>query len=362
MRNTPRPPVSARVVAADNKVNVFWHTAGGPTRGFNVYRSTSIPVALTKPLNGGTALSAKAGSFVDRTAHNATTYRYVVVAVGVHSLRSKPTSTLTARPLPAAPTAPPAPRNVDASADSGQINVKWTSGGGSTSGFNIYRSTSSKVPLTNPINDDPLAPGVVTFTDTVSDPGTYYYVVQAISAGGSTSRSETAQATFGGADIKVTALDPVLFISRNGTTTGQVQVSNFGDATLTVTGADLSESTAPATYFSPASFSGFSLDRRGVTHSRRDLQAEDERAAAGQADRAQRRPSDAGRLRVGRWPGHRRLRGRRAVPAVDHRRLRSRRRRRRPLAAVLPAQRDQPPAGGRASSFEGSPSTTPPSR
>ena len=159
VRNTPRPPVSPRAVAGDNKVSIFWHSAGGPTRGFNVYRSTSTPVPLTKPLNGATPLRASAVSFVDRTAHNATTYRYVVVAVGVHALHSKPTSTLTARPLPTAPTPPPAPKDIDASADAGQISVTWTSGGGTTSGFNVYRSTSPSVPLTNPVNGSLLPAG-----------------------------------------------------------------------------------------------------------------------------------------------------------------------------------------------------------
>src|SRR4051794_11082831 len=259
VRNTPKPPLSARAVAADNRVNVFWHSAGGPTRGFNVYRSTSTPVPLTKPLNGSSPLRSSAASFVDRTAHNGTTYRYVVVAVGVHGLHSKPTSTLTARPLPAAPTPPPAPKNVDASAAAGQINVSWTSGGGSTSGFNVYRSTGPSFQLTTPVNDSVLPADASSFADTVTDPGTYFYVVQAVSSGGAkSSPSQSAQATFGAEDIQVTALDPVLYTSRNGSTTGQVQVKNVGDATLSVTGAGLSDATAD--YFTLSAVAPFSLD------------------------------------------------------------------------------------------------------
>ena len=204
-------------------------------------------------------MRSSAISFVDRTAHNGTTYRYVVVAVGVHALHSKPTSTLTARPLPTAPTPPPAPKDIDASADAGQISVTWTSGGGSTSGFNVYRSTSPSVPLTSPVNGSLLPAGASSFVDTVDQPGTYFYVVQAVSSTGSkSSPSQSAQATFGAANIQITALDPVLYTSRNGSTTGQVRVKNVGDATLNITGAGLSDATAD--YFSLAPVAPFSLD------------------------------------------------------------------------------------------------------
>jgi Abnormal spindle-like microcephaly-assoc'd, ASPM-SPD-2-Hydin len=238
VRNTPNAPIGSRAEPADHRVKIVWHSAGGTTAGFNVYRSTTTPVSRKTPLNAK-PLKATATQFVDLAALNGTTYNYVVVAVSAHGLMSKPSLTLRARPS-ASP--PPPPKAVQATAASAQIVVKWVSGGGTTDGFDVYRSTLKNVPLTNPINLSPV--DATTYTDPVQTPGTYFYVVQAISADGVRSGpSDTAEATFGGADIRVSPQNLVLYASRGKTVTGTVNVTNVGNAPLDVSGAALSSDT-----------------------------------------------------------------------------------------------------------------------
>jgi hypothetical protein len=126
--------------------------------------------------------------------------------------------------------------------------VTWDNSGGSTAGFNVYRSTSSAVPLSNPLNGStPLSVSTTSFPDTqVESDHTYFYVVQAVSSQGlGSDASGVARATFGGADIRLSTSTPVLYAARNsGTVSGTVRVTNAGDAPLTVSGGDLAGASA----------------------------------------------------------------------------------------------------------------------
>jgi Fibronectin type III domain len=77
----------------------------------------------------------------------------------------------------------PRPKATTAQAGNGRVTLTWASGGGSTSGFNIYRSKSSKVSFKKPINAKPLAKTRSGFVDTkVKNGTTYFYVVRSLSA------------------------------------------------------------------------------------------------------------------------------------------------------------------------------------
>ncbi len=76
----PDAPADLGATHGDGSVALAWDAnAETDLAGYNVYRSTTTPVALVSPLNGGTLLTSPA--FVDNTVPNGTLYRYVVTAV-----------------------------------------------------------------------------------------------------------------------------------------------------------------------------------------------------------------------------------------------------------------------------------------
>ena len=142
---------------------------------------------------------------------------------------------------------------------SGQITVHWKSGGGSTDGFNVYRSTSSHVSLSNPRNGSLLDAGTTSFDDDVPSAGRYYYVVQAVSSNGirsdpSEARPSDVRCGRDPADVR----QAVLYTQKqSGTVTGTVTVTNVGDATLTV--SDESLAAGHSSYLTLDAPGGFTL-------------------------------------------------------------------------------------------------------
>jgi hypothetical protein len=88
--------------------------------------------------------------------------------------------------------APPVPQNLTATGDLGQIVLNWQASAGAT-GYDILRSDSGLAGSFGLIGST-TAP-TVTFTDTTVVPyQTYYYVVRAVSAGGTSADSNVASA------------------------------------------------------------------------------------------------------------------------------------------------------------------------
>src|SRR6478735_3955624 len=80
--------------------------------------------------------------------------------------------------------AAPAPTNFTQWGGNGVVYLAWYSGGGTTTGFNIYRSTTSTVALTNPINGA-TPRGAWSYQDTNVVGGTrYWYRIQAVDGTG----------------------------------------------------------------------------------------------------------------------------------------------------------------------------------
>jgi len=107
----PAPPQNLVASAGNNTVGLTWSAnTEADLRGYNVYRSTSSPVAISGPLNGGTPLTSPA--FTDTTVSNGTTYYYVVTALDIFGNVSAASEEASATPHP--PNQPPV---VNAGAD-----------------------------------------------------------------------------------------------------------------------------------------------------------------------------------------------------------------------------------------------------
>ena len=77
----PAAPTGLAATAGDAQVQLSWNANGEPDLdGYNVYRSTSLPVSTAgTPLNGATLLTATI--YTDSSVINNTDYYYVVTAV-----------------------------------------------------------------------------------------------------------------------------------------------------------------------------------------------------------------------------------------------------------------------------------------
>ena len=76
----PAAPQNVAASAGDSQVSLSWSANTDPDlAGYNVYRSTSLPVPLSSPLNGASLLSV--AGYVDTGLQNGTAYNYVVEAV-----------------------------------------------------------------------------------------------------------------------------------------------------------------------------------------------------------------------------------------------------------------------------------------
>jgi fibronectin type 3 domain-containing protein len=162
---------------SQSKINLTWNAVTGAT-GYVVQRGTTSGGPYT------TVGTPTAASFADVGLSEATTYFYVVQAIAgaVTSAASAEVSGLT---LPAAP------NGVAASAPSdSRINVTWLSVGGAT-GYVILRSNTSGGPYTTVGSTT-----TTSFADNGLNPHTtYYYVVEAVDASGSSVPSTQVSAT-----------------------------------------------------------------------------------------------------------------------------------------------------------------------
>lgn len=76
----PAAPQNVAATAGDSQIALSWSANGeSDFAGYNIYRSTSLPVGLSSPLNGASPLASI--GYLDTGLQNGTTYYYVVEAV-----------------------------------------------------------------------------------------------------------------------------------------------------------------------------------------------------------------------------------------------------------------------------------------
>ena len=171
---------------SQTQINLSWTDNSSNENNFIVGRSTTSG----GPYTDIATLGANVTSFNNTGLSANTTYYYVVRAsnAGGSSANSAQASATTL------PNPPAAPSGLTASAVSQtQINLAWTDNSSNESNFIVARSTTSGGPYTDIVT---LGANVTSYNDTgLSANTTYYYVVRASNAGGSSANSAQASAT-----------------------------------------------------------------------------------------------------------------------------------------------------------------------
>jgi fibronectin type 3 domain-containing protein len=200
-------PISA------SQINLSWTAPAGTVAGYNLYRGASAGAEnYAAPINGGTPVAAT--TYDDTTVSGGTTYYYTVEVVNASgsSVASSEGGALT---CPAAPTGLTA-----TAVSTAQINLSWTAPAGTVTGYNIYRGTTGGGESATPING-----GTPVTTTTYSDSGltagtTYYYIVKAVNASGSSIASNESSAS-----TSATPAAPTGLIAAQSASTGELNLS-----------------------------------------------------------------------------------------------------------------------------------------
>ena len=194
--SAPAAPAGLAVTSSGHhSVALSW----GATSGANYYklsRTNLYPDGAGGEIALRTVLldDAVAGTtYTDTTVTDGKMYSYAVQAVNPVGTSSE-SSAVTARPLPAAPSA--APSGLAASAASAtSIKLTWSAVPGAT-GYVIYRSTTSGGPFSFPANfDNACVETSLTDTTNLTTKTTYYYQVSAVNSAGVSSPASTSATT-----------------------------------------------------------------------------------------------------------------------------------------------------------------------
>ncbi len=177
----PAAPTGLQATGGNAQVILNWTASTGAT-SYHVKRSTT---------SGGpyAQIAAPASAnYTDTGLANGTTYYYVVSAVNSAG-ESANSSQVSATPV--APLAPPAmPTGLQATAGNAQVVLSWNASAGATS-YNVLRSATSGGPYTTVAT-----PTGTNYTDTgLTNGTTYYYVVSASNAAGTSANSSQVSAT-----------------------------------------------------------------------------------------------------------------------------------------------------------------------
>jgi fibronectin type 3 domain-containing protein len=165
---------------------------GAAITGYNIYRGTAPGGESATPIASNVAVTG----FTDTGLTNGTTYYYTVAAVNSVGT-SAPSNETFATPTGVQATVPSAPQGLAATGGNASVKLTWTApasnGGSAITGYNIYRGTTPGGESATPV-----AAGVAgtSFTDpTASNGTTYYYIVAAVNAIGTSAPSGEASAT-----------------------------------------------------------------------------------------------------------------------------------------------------------------------
>jgi fibronectin type 3 domain-containing protein/GH18 family chitinase len=181
----PVAPTNLMATTAPGEVKLTWNPAVDAYT-YMIFASTSSSSTATWTHVGTTT----APSFTYSGNFNGTTTYYFIVYSVTGSFASAPSSKVSATPPPAIPGRIGTPVAV-AGAD--QVTVTWFAETGAT-GYYVLRSTTSGSGYTKLMTASPIT--TPTYTDTTAYDGlTYYYVVEAYNASGTSAISPQASAT-----------------------------------------------------------------------------------------------------------------------------------------------------------------------
>ena len=185
--SAPTPPSGLVATAvSSSQINLSWTDNSSNEDSFIIARST----VSGGPYTDIATLPANAVAFSDTGLAANTTYYYVVRAVNAGGA-SPNSNQFGATTLPNAPDAPGG--LVATVLGSSSISLSWTDNSQNEANFIVARSTVSGGPFTDIAT---LGANVTTYTNTgLSANTTYYYVVRASNAGGSSTNSTQASAT-----------------------------------------------------------------------------------------------------------------------------------------------------------------------
>jgi fibronectin type 3 domain-containing protein len=177
---TPLAPVANLTATPGNgNVSLNWTGSAGAS-GYTIKRSTTSGSGYANLATGVTGTTYK-----DSTAVNGTTYYYVVVATNTNSGSNNSAE------VNATPVAPPAaPTGLTATPGNTTVTLNWSSVSGAAT-YNVLRSTTSGSGYATVAS----ALGNTTYTDPgLTNGNTYYYVVSATNAGGTSPNSAEVSA------------------------------------------------------------------------------------------------------------------------------------------------------------------------
>ncbi len=190
----PAAPTGLTATPGDSSIQLNWNANTEPDlAGYNIYRSTTSTVPLTTPINGALVTGT---TYTDNGLTNGQIYYYVITAVDNGASASSASNKVSATPTDL--TAPSKPTGLNATPGDTKIDLSWTANPVEEGvvGYNIYRSTTSPVPLTSPINGLTLVTGT-TYTNTgLTNGQIYYYAITAKDGAGNESvKSNEVSAT-----------------------------------------------------------------------------------------------------------------------------------------------------------------------
>jgi hypothetical protein len=191
------PPDSVKILPKDGVVSVTWLPEPARFWGVNIYRSSSADsayrlvnehplVASTRPGPDGKEGYA-AEFYADATVNNAMLYRYCVAGIDFFGRETRRSAPVEARPVDKTP--PIFPDKLAGEVDKLRVTLAWSNRWQSDDmqGYCVYRGTSYYKPFERVSRLLPAADSA--YTDTVPNPGGYYYCVAAVDVAGNEGKS-----------------------------------------------------------------------------------------------------------------------------------------------------------------------------
>lgn len=211
--NTPAAPSALSATAVSNsQVDLSWTINSSNQTGFKVERATDS--GFTQNLTLLTTTTANSWTYTDTTAAPGTTYYYRVRATNnvgdsADSARASAQTYAVATPTGLSATI----------ISTSQINLTWTAPSGTISGYNIYRGSASNGESLTPLNSTLIPAGTTSYSDTTAQPmNPYYYVVEAVSASGTSANSNEAT-------VVTRSTNPPTNVTATAASTTQINVS-----------------------------------------------------------------------------------------------------------------------------------------